>query len=323
MPLTAKANTLCFFEIMKEYTDSDNPLNMGEILDKMKTLYGLNVGRRTIYSCVDVLSELGYNISLPTDNGVGYYLEDRDFDVSEVRLLMDSVYSNPTITKSYSMDLIGKLQNLLPKYRRHRYANLFILNNGKKTDNKQVFLSIEEIDEAIIKKQKVSFTYLKYDFDKSQKPRTDKPYIVSPFAMAVADEHYYLLGKCESHNNAISHFRVDKIKDIEILDEAADNAPEDFSLAAYTDRAVLMYGGEVGAVRFRCDDFILEQVIDKFGRDVVIKKNADATFDFVVEGTLGGLLFWSLNYPDYCEILEPTALRKQAIDRLRHNKYGV
>ncbi|MDD6484049.1 MAG: WYL domain-containing protein [Clostridiales bacterium] len=323
MQLTAKANTLCLLEILKDYTDSEHMLKMGDIIAKMKSCYGLKVDRRTIYSCAAVLSEMGYGISTPSDNGEGYCLEEHDFDASEIRILMDSVYTNKAIEKEYSKNLIEKLRRLLPEYRRRRYANLLVMNTGRKTDNKEVFLNIEEIDEAIIGKKKISFTYLKYDFDKKLKPRKTEPYIVSPFSMVAANERYYMIGKCDFHKNDISHFRIDKIKNIKILDETADAAPKDFSLSSYTDSAVFMYGGECGRVTFKCDNVLLQNAVDKFGQDAYITKNDDATFDMTVSGSLEGLLYWSLHYPDCCEIIKPQELREKAIETLKKNKYGI
>ncbi len=323
MQLTPKANTLCLLEILKDYTDSEHTLKMSEIISKMESLYGLKIERRTVYSCINVLSEMGYDVLTPEDTGDGYCLDEHDFDVSEVRLLMDSVYTNQTIAAEYSKKLIEKLLKLLPEYRRRRYANLFVINAGRKTNNRQVFLNIEEIDEAIIGRRKISFTYLKYDFDKKLKPKRQEPYIVSPYAMIAANEHYYLIGKCEHHENAISHFRIDKIVDIKVTDLTADSMPEDFSLSSYNDSAVLMYGGECGKVKFKCDDILLQNAVDKFGKDATIIKNPDNSFNMTVAGSYEGLLYWSMRYADCCEIVYPIELREKAIEMLKRNKYGI
>ena len=323
MQLTAKANTLCLLEILKDYTDSNHTLKMSEIIAEMESIYGLKVERRTIYSCVNVLTEMGYSVLTPEDTGGGYCLDEHDFDASEVRLLMDSVYTNQTIEAGYSKKLIEKLRKLLPEYKRRRYANLFVINSGRKTDNKQVFLNIEEIDEAIISKRKISFTYLKYDFDKKLKPKRKEPYIVSPYAMIAANERYYLIGKCDSHESAISHFRIDKISNIIITDNVSVPMPDEFSLSSYKDSAVLMYGGECGRVTFKCDDILLQNAIDRFGGDAQITKNVDNSFNMTVSGSYEGLLYWSLRFPDSCEIVSPDELRAKAIELLKKNKYGI
>ena len=325
MKLTAKANTLCVLEILKEFSDFDHILKMSEIIGHMKTDYDLSLDRRTVYSCVAVLSEMGYEISTPEDNGKGYYLENRDFDASEMRMLIDSVYSNPSIPNSYSAELVEKLQKLLPRSKRRTYSSLTALGSGRKTDNKEIFLSIDMLDEAIGRSRKVSFVYCKYDFDKKLVPRKDEKYIVSPYAMVAANEHYYLLCKCDSHDDPISQFRIDKIKSINILDDLPVlPPPKGFSPINYTDRSIFMYGGETGKVVLRCDNSILDHVIDRFGAETKIMNNFDGkTFDAAVSGSLTGIVYWAGGYIDSCEVISPVSVRRRVMDMIKNNKYGL
>lgn len=325
MMLTAKANTICVLEILKEYSDSDNILKMSDIIHKMKHDYGLSIDRRTVHSCVAVLTEMGYDISTPDENdGKGFYLASREFDVSEVRLLTDSIYSNPGITDVHSEQMIKKLQQMLPKNKRHEYKNLSSANPGRKTDNKTVFLNIDYLDEAICKRKKVEFTYMKYDFDKRLKPRRKEKYVVSPYEMIAANEQYYLFCKCDSHDDAVSRFRIDKMTDVSIIDGEYVPAPEDFSPKRYRDRSVFMYGGEVGSAVIRCDNHMLDQVIDRFGQDIKITRNDDGkTFDMTVTGSLEGLSYWAGHYIDCCEVLEPQSMRGSVIEMIKNNKYDV
>ena len=124
--LTEKANAICLLEVLKEYSDAEHILPMREIIAKMQSLYGMKLDRRTVYSAVFLLIELGYDISVYEDNGIGYYLRSRDLEQSEVLLLMDAVYAFPFIPAKQTEQLVQKLQKQLSAYQRKRYRYLTI-----------------------------------------------------------------------------------------------------------------------------------------------------------------------------------------------------
>ncbi len=324
MGLTAKANTVCLLEVLTEYSDRDNILKMGDIMRHMDEDYGLKLDRRTVYTGIDVLKEVGYDISTPEDNKQGYYIDNRLFNNSEVMMMVDSVYSNPVIPNNFSAELVGKLQTLLPESKRKSYKTITAMGSTRKTDNKEVFLNIDLLDEAIVAKKKVRFTYLKYGFNKKLTPKREGKYVVSPYAMVAANEHYYLLCNCETHSDSISQFRIDKIKEIEITDEDRIAPPEDFSPAKYRDRSIYMYGGKIETAVLRCDNEILDQAVDRFGRQINITKNDDdKTFDLTVTGSRIGITYWAVNYVDRCEVLSPASIREAVIGIIKNNKYGI
>ena len=150
--LTDKAITMCLLEILKEYSDEEHQLTMKEILSKMESNYGLRPDRRTIYSAVATLMDLGYDVSTYEDNGKGYCLRERDFEQSEVLLLADAVYSFPFISATQSKQLVDKLQKQVSTHQRKNHRNLSVVREEHKTLNKSVFYNIEEpqkpLDEA-------------------------------------------------------------------------------------------------------------------------------------------------------------------------------
>lgn len=164
--LTDRANAICLLEVLKEYSDEEHILPMRDILSKMKAIYDLELDRRTVYSAMLLLEDLGYDISDFDENGKGYYLRTRLMEQSEVLLLTDAVYSFPFIPARQSELLIQKLQKQLSIHQRKMYRHLTIVRRDRKTDNKQVFWNIECLDKAISNKQKVAFTYLTYGYDK-------------------------------------------------------------------------------------------------------------------------------------------------------------
>ena len=145
--LTEKANAICLLEVLKEYSDAEHILPMREIIAKMQSLYGIKIDRRTVYGAVALLIEIGYDISIYEDNGVGYYLRSRELEQSEVLLLTDAVYSFPFIPAKQTEQLVQKLQKQLSVHQRKRYRYLTISRQDRKTDNRQV-LQRPEFDAA-------------------------------------------------------------------------------------------------------------------------------------------------------------------------------
>ena len=320
--LTDKANTICLLEILKEYSDGDNILKMSDITAKMKAVYGITIDRRTVYGSIDLLLQLGYDISTYEENGKGYYLRTRDFELSEIHLLMESVYSNAAIPRKQTEDLIRKIRQCMSVHKRKEYRHLTVVHDENKTPNKEVFLNIELLDEAIAGEKEIEFVYLQYDFDKKLQPKRKRTYQVSPYAMVSANEHFYLI--CMSnHFNNIGQYRIDKMKDIKITDKAAKAAPADFNVRKHTQSAVYMFSQNVEQITLKCDNGILDHVIDKFGQGVRVSQNGDGTFTATVTASSDGIKFWALQYLERVEIIAPEAVRRDVIAILGRNKYKV
>lgn len=293
---------------------------MREIIEKMNSAYGISPDRRTIYSSVDVLIDLGYDISTYDDNGVGYYLKQRLFEPGEVRLLMDAVYSFPFLPPKHTEDLIAKLQKLLSANERKRFKSLSIARQEIKTPNRQVFWNIEQLDEAISKKVKVSFTYLHYDLNKELVPRRDEKYTVNPYGMVFHNENYYLICVKDNKDN-VSMYRIDRMKDIEVTDCGLDPREAGFDPKKFTEQAVYAYCGKPELIVMKCSREILDHIIDKYGFDVHIRELDDKNLEIALTASPEGVKFWALQYLPYVEVTSPQWLRDEIIKSLKSNPY--
>ena len=263
--LTEKANAICLLEVLKEYSDVEHILPMREIVAKMQSLYGIKIDRRTVYGAVALLIELGYDISLYEDNGVGYYLRERELEQSEVLLLTDAVYSFPFIPARQTEQLVQKLQKQLSVHQRKKYRHLTVARQGHKTGNRQVFWNIEQLDEAIAQKKKVRLGYLHYGLDKKQ--HETKTYTLSPYEMVYMNERYYLI--CvPDHAPNTRLYRIDRMKDIQILDDPRSEAVA----RQEAQNAVYAYVGAPERIIMYCDRAILDDVIDRFGTEVRMRR---------------------------------------------------
>ena len=314
-----KLKTLYLLEILKEYSDVDNILSMSDIQNKMQAIYNETIDRRTVYDSIEIFELLGYTISKYEDNGKGYYLETREFELGEVRLLMDSIYLNNSIPASQTVELIKKLQKFMSQSKRKNYRNLLVNRDATKTTNKEVFLTVEELDEAITNKKQVEFDYMKYDFDKKLVPRRKAKYIVNPYAMVIVDGEYYLL--CSYTNSEIiNSYVIPKIKNIRQLDEPIDEQ-KTIDIEEIVRNSTYMFSGEPLSVLLRCHHRILDHVITRFGKDITITDNQDETFNVRVKGTENGIIIWASHFLDACEILEPFEVREKIINNIKANWY--
>lgn len=313
--LTEKANAICLLEVLREYSDAEHILPMREIIAKMQFLYGIKIDRRTVYGAVALLIGLGYDISIYEDNGVGYYLRSRELEQSEVLLLTDAVYSFPFIPAKQTEQLVQKLQKQLSVHQRKRYRYLTIAQQDRKTDNRQVFWNIEQLDEAIEQKKKVRLSYLHYGLDKKQ--HKTSTYTLSLFEMVYMNERYYLI--CvPDHDPHTRLYRIDRMRDIQILDEFRS---ETNAVRQEAQDAVYAHVGRPERIVMYCDPAILDDVIDRFGTDIHICKKDENSFSASFTAPPRGIKFWALQYLPYVEIIEPAWLREEVIESIRKNRY--
>ncbi|MGN0469381.1 MAG: helix-turn-helix transcriptional regulator [Acutalibacteraceae bacterium] len=316
-----KSNVICLLKILWDYSDEDNILGMKEIRSKMMQLYGRDIDRRTVTSCCTALNLMGFDISIYEENNKGYYLRERLFDISELRLLMDSVYSNNSIPAKESSKLIKKIKMLTSVNKRKYYNNLEVCRDNAKTSNKETFYNIYLIDEAIAKKKKVSFVYTEYGYDKKLHPKDSRRHIVSPYSMVIYDGNYYLIGSWNGAKEPC-HYHISRIKDIQLTDEDIVPLSNDFKLEKYIQNSVFMYGGEPEQIKMRCHKYILDAVINRFGTDIHISKNDDDTFTAILYAAPKGMFIWAMQFLDTCEILEPQSLRDKICRTVKNSPYN-
>ncbi len=318
---TDRSNMICILNILKEYTDETHTLSTKEVIEKMDTIYGRKIDRRTVYGCVEALTELNYDIEGYSSNGKGYTLLSREFSLAEIRLLIDAIYSCEYISKRQTEELLKKLRSFLSYYERKNFNYTSIITPERKSPNPEVFLNIEVLGEAIDKKKQVSFTYLDYDYDKKLKPRRERPYIVNPYAMLCEGSHYYLVLISQGHTDP-SFYRIDMMKDIKILDSSLEISKRDAKLDS-VDKVVYAHTGSPVRVNLRCRKNVLRYVIEEFGNDISITKNPDGSFDASVYTATEGLVYWALQYLQDVEVLSPSDVREKVIDAIKQNLYGI
>jgi len=321
MITTDKANVLCILSILEEYSDENNILTQKDIISKMQSIYDRKIDRRTIYSALDTLQEFGYEISRYEENKIGYFLAERKFTQAELKLLIDAIFSCQYISPKQTEELLTKLRSFLSINERKNFSYTNIVVSDKKSPNSEVFLNIEILDEAISKNKKVSFTYMDYDYDKKLKPRRTELYIANPYMMVCDSSNYYLVAITNRHAD-IGYYRIDMMKNIKILKDNIDVSKKDARLDTVK-KVVYAFSGEPEQIHLHCDKIALRYVIERFGKDVIIQKNKDDSFEALFKAAPAGLVYWALQNLSSVEVVAPKSLRKQVMDAIKNNKYGV
>jgi len=305
--------TSCFaiYKILEEYSDCNHILSLSEIKKHLKDIYHVTLDRRTIYRNFDMLKDYGFDISTFEDNHRGYYLIDRLFSSGEIFLLCNAIHASNYIPNKASKELIDKLLDTQSKYVKDDFRNQVYVENNNKKENKEFFYTIETISEAIKNKQNISFIYTKYDLNKKLVNRREEPYIISPYYLVYDNDRTYLIGKSKNHND-LTHFRIDRIKSIKINTEdkyIKHNKNED--PYEYAKSKLYMYKGDDSTVALRCSFEVLDEIIDRFGKDITIVKDNEKYFTTYIHTSHNGMKYFASQYMDYVEILEPKALRKE------------
>ena len=314
-------------EILKKHSDENHRLNQKEIIDLLDSEYEMKVDRkaikRNLMNLLDFGYELEYTETIRTNKKgeqealySDWYLV-RDFTDAELRLLIDSLLFSKHIPYSQCKELIEKLEGLSNKYFKAKVKHIRNLPE-KMPNNKQIFYVIEILDEAISKGKKVEFCYNDFGTDKKLHPRMSsngKPrrYIINLYQMVATNGRYYLIANYDKYDN-ISHYRVDRISDIVILDEPVKkqkDLSETINLPKHMAEHIYMFSGESARVSMRIEKFLVGDVIDWFGKDVIFHNETETSVDVSVAVNLEAMRYWAMQYANHVEVLRPEKLREE------------
>ncbi|MBQ8606236.1 MAG: WYL domain-containing protein [Clostridia bacterium] len=268
-----KLKILYLLDILYSNTDLEKGITMSEILQKLERL-GIRCERKSVYNDIFLLREdYGVDIELRKNGKTSeYYVGSREFELSELRLLVDAVSASKFITLKKSSQLIKKLESLTSENQARSLRSQVHVSGRIKTMNETIYISVDAINEAINKGRKISFKYFEWTPKGDKKLRRDGAlYTVSPCMLCWEDENYYLVA---AQDDVIKHYRVDKMQDISVLGEKR-TVPEAFDPESYTSAVFGMYGGREETVTLHCHNSICGAVIDRFGKDIMMLPDAD------------------------------------------------
>lgn len=303
--MNQKGKLLALREIFIENTDENHKLTLEEILALLDKR-GIQAERKTIYSDIDELIKYNMDIAKGWESkGFCYGLLSRDFEFAEIKLLVDSVLAAKFVSESRTQSLINKLSKLVSKYDAKKIKKRSLLANKVKTHSKNVLISVDKIQEAILCGKKIAFKYWQWNMKKKKINRhDDTQYVVSPYSLVWDNEYYYLLAY-DKTSNLIKHYRVDKMRNIDMLDD--DATVQAIDIDEYKTGHFSMFGGEKMRLNLLCHSSLAGVIIDRFGENVAMTIKDDEHFVAYVDVYFSAqFMAWLIGLGDGIKIISPS-----------------
>ena len=308
-----KQKLLYLQKIMLEKTDENHGLTINEIKDELDG-YGIKAERKSLYDDIEILQNFGLDICTIRTNTVRYYVGNRDFQIPELKLLVDAIQSSKFITRKKSLELIEKLGHLVSENESTQLRREVYVTNRVKTVNEHIYYNVDKLHNAVSENKKISFQYFKWDLDFSNGTKIVKTarkdgeaYRVSPWALCWDDENYYLIAY-DSEAEMIKHYRVDKMEHIRLLKEERDGSEKykDFNPARYAKSVFSMFGGEECEVKLQVDNDFIGIIVDRFGSDIYVVRHDEHSFTVNVHVMLSPQFYaWLFGLSGKVKILSP------------------
>lgn len=274
-----KLKLLYLMKLLWERTDENNIVTMQEILSELEK-QEIKAERKSIYHDIDTLRQFGMDIEIRREHPAGYYLASRDFEISELKILVDAVQASKFITAQKSRELIKKLERLTSIHEAKKLQRQVYVNNRVKTMNKSIYYNIDKIHEAMMSNSQITFQYFAWTVKKEAKmKRGGARYCVSPWQLIWEAENYYLIAYDSAAGKA-KFYRIDKMLHIELNHQPRDGQAvcADFDAADFTSKTFSMFNGEEKTLTLRMDHRLAGVMIDRFGPDLPIRILDKETF---------------------------------------------
>ncbi len=294
-------------KMLEEKTDEKHPISMQQILEELDA-YDIKAERKSIYSDIEQLNKFGMDIVFRREQPAGYYVASRDFELAELKLLVDAVQASKFITERKSRELIKKLEGQASVHDGYQLQRHVIVANRIKSMNESILYNVDDIHKAILNNVKISFQYAVWTPAKKLEPKNSgKKYIISPWALTWNEENYYMIGY-DSEANKVKHYRVDKMLKIQQTNQPRDgkNTFEGFDIAKYNKQTFGMFAGDENDIILDCDNDMVGVILDRFGADIPVRAISDNQCRARVKVNVSNQFFaWLCGLGTKVKIVEP------------------
>ena len=303
-----KLKILYTLDYLQKNSREDHPVNATELINHLDRAHNIRCDRKTVYSDIAALQDFGVDIiSIPGKNG-GYYIASRNFELPELKLLIDAVQSSRYLTEKKSRELIEKLCDQCNEQDAKLMRRNVLVSGRVKSMNETIYYSVDAIQEAITQGKQITFRYFDWDLGGKRRYR-DKSYIASPYGLCQDNENCYLLAFSERHG--ITSYRVDRMTDISVTEENRIPCPEltGNKLMEHANRLFQMYSGDTTEVKLCFHRSLINVVVDRFGKDIMLIPDGEDHFNFTVKVAVSPMfLSWVIGFGDKAKILHPASV---------------
>ena len=311
-----KIKLLKLIELLRQETDEDHPLGTNEICAKMEEMH-ITCERRTVKKDMDTLNEFGYEVmSAQKVHQKAYYVEDRNFSVPELRILIDAVEAASFITEKKTKEMVRKIASLGGSHRAEVLEGNTVCFNTRKHSNEAIYYTIDSIQEALRLKQKISFYYFDLNENRERVYRKNKKrYVSDPIALVFNEDNYYLICYTEKYHS-LTNYRVDRMEQVLTEPDAicAEAMEQHVDPGVYMEQVFKMFNGKEERITLVFDDSLINAVFDKFGENIEMKRVDAHTCSVKLMIRVSPTFFgWLFQFGDKMRIQTPKKLLREYV----------
>ena len=302
-----KLKLLYIRDYLERNSDNQHPVTAQELID-MLARHGIACERKSIYSDIRALQDFGIDILNQRGKNGGYYIGSRNFELPELKLLIDAVQSSRFLTEKKSRELIKKLCQQCNRFDESLMHRDVVIDRRVKSMNETIYYNVDSIQDAISQNLQISFRYFDWGIDGNRIYR-NKDYKASPYGLCQDNENCYLLAHSPRHG--VTHYRVDRMTDIILSDEKRVPCPEltEARLVEHANQLFQMYSGSQTSVKLRFHRSLTNVVFDRFGHDVMLIPDGEEHFTFLVDVAVSPMfLSWVIGFGNKARIVYPQSV---------------
>ena len=312
-----KNRALYIFKYLWDHTDEEHPATTADIIQYLASI-GISTTRKTVAEDAAELQNSGFDVIWNRSRQNEFFIGSRHLELAELKLLVDAVRAAKFISPKKSKELIGKVTELASPYQSDALKRSLFVDGKVKTSNESVYYAVDTLHEAIQKQKTVAFRYIEYTPQKKKAYKHGgQVYLLSPYDMVWCNDAYYVCGFSERHGKVVT-FRIDRMHRPALSEQPYHPKPEGYNISEYCRQVFSMYDGARCTVKLKCENDLMDDIIDRFGEQVQTAIFDSDHFTATVEVSVSPTFYaWIFTYGGQIEILSPVSVKQEYAEQLQ------